>query len=272
MKRFATKRNFFVLAAITALAALLAAYLFPNRERSLDPAEAAAAAGTAADGLSSTTAEVSLAISVTAPGLQEAQEFSGRGIADFGREGASLTYDFEELTNAAGGFGHLEEFDVVFEKDLVYIQIFEGNRPWVSFRPPEIVGLDLERLREVVLSSPLVLPDYLRSLREVAGTAEGTRVVVKGTVVPSILPDPAHVMTSEFQELLTELDAGTVSVTAQIQGGVATHIDYEIGFSPVSGSQEEVVARIAIDLERSEVEEIVVPNSSETRPLESFLE
>ncbi|MGH2756469.1 MAG: hypothetical protein ACRDI3_01630 [Actinomycetota bacterium] len=258
--------------AVLLVGGLAAFLLLRDSEQTIDPDTAARMARNAGDELESSTVDVSIAISLISPDPVGPQTFSARGTVDFQRGAAALTYDFEELINAGGAFGHLDEFEVIFDGDLVYIRVFEGDKPWVSFRPPELAGRDTERLREVVLASPLVVPDYLRGVRDLTGVEKGATTVIGGTVVPSILTGPQSDSTVQLQKLLKGLEAEVVSVTAELREGTATRVTHEFPFPIAAGAEEDVLARVVIDIEPSEGAEIVAPGDAETRRFKSLFD
>ena len=265
-------RTLIIAIAILLVGGIGAFFLLQERETEIDPERAAQLARAAGDDLGSKTVDVSMTISLTSPDRDEPQRFSAQGTVDFQNDSAALTYDFEDLTNAAGFFGHLDEFDVVFDGELVYVEIFNGEQPWVSFRPSEIAGLDVERLREVVMSSPLVLPDYLRGVRNLTGIEEEGTTEISGSVVPSILSAPESEGTLQLQELFERLEAKVISMTTELREGTTTRLTHEVPFPIVAGAEEDAIARVVIDIEPGQATEIVPPSDAETRPLRTFLE
>jgi len=109
--------------------------------------------------LRESTAETSMTIEMTLPDQVDIdQSFSATGLVNFPQGRAAVQYDFKGLTNAAGFFGNLQQFRVLFAEDGIYVRIFPEAPQWVLFTPQELAELRVGRLREVALSSPLLAP------------------------------------------------------------------------------------------------------------------
>lgn len=261
------KRVLVLLLVVLVLAGAAAgAYFLFLREDPSDPAVAGDRVTDAADRLSGRKAEVSLEISLERPG-QEApapEEFSGEGIVDFEAARADVTYDFEELANAGGFFGHFDEFEARFTDQLVYIEVFNQGPPWLSIPIFRADHPDIDRFREVVLSSPLVLTEILRHLNEVSGTSTEVAAQVDLealTGAESRLPDG-------YVELFQLIQLDGIDVTAELADNTVSSMSYRLEFKEANND-----AVVTVDVELGNTSESLeeLPPDADVQQLTNFL-
>ena len=217
----------------------------------------------AVEDLATSRADVSLSVDVKIPKGSEKgkQRFSGEGTANFAEQLSTVMFDFEDLANAAGYFGHLEEFDVVFAEEGTYIDIFNGSPAWVLFENDEdIERIDIGRLREVVLSSPLVVPELLH-----AATSDGTALEEEHELDVDSLEVEGEAAIAVV-ELLDTLGAEEVLIKVEADETSVTGVDYEVEFPIAPGKAKTVALRVRMDIDVSEaVDDIEPPDEDDVQ-------
>jgi hypothetical protein len=257
--------------ALFALLGLIAFLLYSAREESLETSGSSAqeAAEKVAEDLAGLTVQVDMTILVEPPGSGgEVQRLSGAGAADFASGLAQVTYDFSDILNSAGGFGQLLETPVVYESATSYVQIFGEEPRWVSFEPGEVIGKDLERLREVVLTSPLLLPDLIGQSNypgEVTSPMVGS--IDPATAVPS---DP--ILEATLDALGVGLGVETIEVAVDIDESHVSHIEYSFRFPVVAGAKPHFTVTVTVEVRATDEASIEVPSDDEVRPFSSLVD
>lgn len=239
--------------------------------RQLTPAEAADRIHEAGEKLASDAGTISVSVNVVLPEqLGGTQSFEGSGAVDFDQDLAALTYDFGEIVNAGGGFGALQEFDVVLDGGTVYVEIFPDGPPWISFTPDQSSRRDVERLRELVLASPLVLPDLLQGSGSASGTESWQEVQLRGLAGSALLLRATTESSSAMFPLLDELTISEVPIDLKVTPTLLT-IDYEVSF-PISGGPDRIVVQVSTEFERGDPPPIDPPAGSEVRDFEELFD
>lgn len=213
--------------------------------------------------LASVVMSEEVTVRVTLPkGIGEDQEFSGSGDADYPNDVAAMTYDFGELLNSAGAFGQLLDFQVVHDGPTTYIEIFGDAPEWVALHPEDAVARDVERLREVILASPLLLPNLLEQLAYEPST-DG--VSFEGSLDPGSV-DGADAAAQEIFDALSDgLGVTSVGATVEVSDELPTHVVYEYSFPVVAGAENEITVMVEIGLEPGDSPEIEIPSAEHVR-------
>lgn len=255
-------KRVYLLIAIVALVATLVAYVFLFDGRVLGLSVGPPPA------LSESTTRVELRVDVTLPDrLTDAQQsFLAEGIVDYPSDRAQMIYDFEGLANAAGFFGHLERFLVYFSDDGIYAEIFLEEPSFILMEPTELVGLRIERLREVAMSSPLILPLLLDELSSGSSHAEpvGSRIELDDLRTDEEAEQQAL-------ELLEELGVRSIVVAVEREGGFPTQVDQELRFPVTEGARDDVIVRIEARTSLTSARDITLPEEDQYKTLSDFL-
>lgn len=261
MRAFAAKRAYLVIAIVVSVATLATYILIFDGSvlgLSVGPPPA----------LSESTTRVEITVDVTLPDrLTDAeQSFHAEGIVDYPNHRAQMIYDFGDLANAAGFFGHLERFLVFFSDDGVYVEIFPEEPRFILMEPAGLVGLRIERLREVALSSPLMLPLLLEELSGGPSRMEpvGTRVELD-----DLNTDEEAELT--VLELYEELGVRSIVVAVELEDGFPTQVDQELRFPVTEGSRDDVVVRIEASTSLTSTRDITLPEEHRYTTLSDFL-
>lgn len=234
-----------------------------------DGGEPAAAAQSAASDLSDAEVDIAVDITVTRSDDLDSgeEEFSGTGVADLAGGLGRVTYDLSNLPNSAGAFGQLLSFDVVYEGSTAYVEIFKEEPSWVSFTPEMVAGQDLERLREVVLSSPLALPELIAQAEYSSGGGGST---FNGSLDPGSASTSDETSTAVLKALSDDLGVEKILLSVELDGSVVSSVRYRYDFPVAEGSQQEFRVNVSVDLSPTEGASIEVPSEDQVRTFESF--
>lgn len=264
------RRVYVLLVGVAALASIGIWWLVGPRR--LSPEDAAARMHGAGSRLASASGDVSVSVDVVLPEqLGGTQRFEGNGTVEFDEEIAAITYDFSELVNAAGGFGALQEFHVVLDGGTVYVEVFQEGPAWISFPPEESARRDVERLRELVLASPLVLPDLLKGAESASGIVSGSEVQLRGGAGSALLLRSTNEASNAMFPLLDDLAISEIPVEVRLIES-EVNIDYEVAFPVSPDSVDRIVVRISTQFRPGDAPMIDVPAESETRDFEELFE
>lgn len=217
--------------------------------------------------LSETTSEVSIEVHVTLPdrAVGREQSFRAEGVVDYLNDRAQMTYDFGGLTNAAGFLGHLERFGVFFTEDGMFVEIFRDGPPWILFEPIELVELRIERLREVALSSPVMLPLLLEDMREKSQRRRALDLEVEVDGLQANGETQAKLL-----ELFEDLGVDTIPVRAELEEGFPVMVRQELRFPVTEGSNQDVIVTIKTALSQAASADIAPPARGQYRTMAEF--
>lgn len=214
------RRSRYLLALILLVSAGTAAYLVLTRDEpptgSGGLSEVYGPLIEAKEALLATPHEVDLDLSVDIPEGSEVdnpdhQEISAGGTIDLSAGDAQLVYDYQGLANAAGFLGHFDTMDAIYVGGTGYLKIFENGPPWLSIEPADATNDEVQRLRDVMLTTPMILPGLL----EAAASSPLSSHELSREVTPSSLatarmsaPSPASsVREQSFPRFLPVLDS-----------------------------------------------------------------
>lgn len=216
--------------------------------------------------LDRSTAEVDVEVKVTLPDrLDDAkQAFQGNGVVDFPAGVAQMTYDLSHISNAAGFFGHLQQFGVHFADAGMYAEIFVDDPRWILIEPVELYGLRVERLREVALSSPLMLPLLVQSSMQESDSGSQKPVDLDLDQVR-----PENEAQAKVIAFLEKLGVKTIVVRVDQTEGFPGSVDQRMRFPVTPGATSNVKLRILTTIAPSERVD-VSPPPEEHRTMEDF--
>lgn len=220
--------------------------------------------------LTTQSGALTISVEVFLPQIDGNEAFEGQGVVDVDSEQAAITYDFSELVNPAGGFGQLQEFDVVMDGDTVYVDVFESGAGWISFLPEQSARRDVERLREMVLASPLILPEYLEAATSASGSIRGSTIRLEGIAARSAL-SRQRTSADALIALLERLDVHAITLGVEMTEG-SLSFDYELAFPFAPGANDEIVVRVSTDFQSRSAPEIDVPPANDVRDLDDFFD
>lgn len=171
-----TRRALFLLLLVLLVAGGTGAYLFLTRDSGTtvtvgtdgEPIEASGPLLEARDSLLASPYDVQVELVVDIPKNSESdnpdhQEISADGSVDFQARNAELVYDFQGLANAAGFLGHFDTMDVLYVEGTGYLDVFQDGPPWVSIEPGDAGEDSVSRLRDLMLTTPMILPGLLEA-------------------------------------------------------------------------------------------------------------
>lgn len=264
-----------LIALVLLVAGVAGAYVWTNSESSPSAgnggAELYAPLLEARESLLSAPRDVELELSIDIPKGSESdnpdhQEISAEGSVDFAGSEAELVYDFNDLANAAGFLGHFDTMEVIYADGVGYLDVFIDGPPWVSIEPSDASNGDVSRLRELMLTTPMVLPGLL----EASATASmGAGGELSREVDPEALAasdDPiASGLGGAFEDL--EVDAIEVEVTLGDDGEPA-EVVISFHYRPQQGKTT-VEATYLLDTAEDEVS-VEAPGDSEVRTFSSI--
>jgi hypothetical protein len=133
--------------------------------------------------------------------------FTGEGSVAPEEGLAEITFDLDEVPNAAGFYGHYDSIDVVYQDLIAFADVVPGDAPWLGIPLAEagpVKGIDIARLREIVISNPLLLLE----LADSAG--DGGEVDLGAAEGPSEGLTDGFAATSAL--VSTDAEAGTVTL------------------------------------------------------------
>lgn len=230
------------------------------------------AATAARDALLATPQQVDLLLAVDLPkgaGLDnpDHQEIMGSGQIDYSEGDADLVYNFGELTNAAGHLGDFESLDVIYVDRTGYLKIFVSGPPWLRIQPDDAANGHVLRLREVMLTTPMILPGLL----DVAASADG----VSGAAVPqqidvASLVDADDNITSGIASALQKVGAQEITFDLTVDEDGDAQMALAFSYPDTAGQTDvQVTYRITSTDEQVSVD---VPNPSRVRTFSSIFD
>lgn len=179
------------------------------------------------DALLATPQQLDLFLAIDLPkgaGLDnpDHQEITASGQIDYSGGNADLVYDFGELTNAGGHLGDFDTLHVLYVDSTGYLKIFVSGPPWVTFEPEDATNPYLLRLREVMLTAPMILPGLL----EVAGAREASEGALPLEIDVAALADADDELAAGLGSALEELRAADVTLVLGVDSSVALAFSY----------------------------------------------
>lgn len=175
--------------------------------------------------------------------------FPGIGTIDLLSETAAVAFDVRDVPNAAGFYGHYEEIDVVYEDLVAYADVVPGSAPWLVLPPQDVGpvrGIDVARLREMVVANPLLLADLAASV----DPATGGDVDLENA--------------GQAGRALLEGFAPTETTVAVQSAEDATTIIFELFFPPVPTSSDEIHVTVTMELGEVSSEKVAIPPGAKT--------
>lgn len=187
---------------------------------------------------------------------QPHQEIDAQGVVDFSSSEAEFTYDFNGLINAAGYLGHLDEMRVLYSGDSAYYEIFAEQPEWLRIQPEDVNEDNSGRLREIMLTNPLVITSYFDVESPARQTSDGLTLVIRPGSLADVT-DPAVAELGTFleergaEEIRVDLSAGddgqdviVVSFTYNALEGIDVPIEVvaTYKFTPASAPEFEIPA------------------------------
>jgi hypothetical protein len=224
----------------------------------------------ASGSLLSVPREVDLLLSVDIPKGSESdnpdhQEITAEGNVDFGDRNAELVYDFDDLANAAGFMGHFDTLDVIYVDGTGYLDIFTNGPPWVSIQPRDASNGSVQRLRDLMMTTPVALPAML----EVAAEAElGPSGELSREVDASALAESGDEIAAGIGAALEELGGGPVVLEVTLDEDAPSEIVAAFGYNVPEG-RIEVEVTYELALLEGDVS-VTAPDDSDVREFSSF--
>ena len=219
--------------------------------------------------LKESTAEISMTIEMTLPDqIDTDQSLKATGLVNFPQGRAAVHYDLTGLTNAAGFFGNLQQFRVLFAEDGMYVRIFSGAPQWVLLKPEELAELRVGRLREVALSSPLLAPlvVHRRGGLLTNPDSSGSYDVEVSDI------EPVNGAQSWLVELLEAIDARVIEVDPEFQDGFPVLVEFTFRFPVTEVSSDNAAVTVRTSLTPSGSESIGLPERANFRAWSEFYE
>lgn len=189
--------------------------------------QAPASAVEVRDAFLATPQQVDLSLAVDLPKGAGAdnpdhQEITASGQIDYSAGNADLVYDFGELTNAGGHLGDFDTLHVLYVDSTAYLKIFVSGPPWLTFDPEDATSPYVLRLREVMLTAPMILPGLL----EVAGGSEASKGGLPLQIDVEALADADDELAAGLGSALEELRAADVTLDVGADSSVALAFSY----------------------------------------------
>ena len=180
----------------------------------------------ARDALLKGAQEIELELAVDVPKGSESdnpdhQEISAEGVADLAAGDADLLYDFQGLNNAAGFLGHFDTMEVRYIDGTGYLDIFNDGPRWVSIQPGDASKGDVHRLRDAMLTTPMILSGLL----EAAATSPTGSDELSREVNPANLASSKDELAAGVGEAFTELDVDLIVVTVELDDGYPSKVE-----------------------------------------------
>ena len=223
----------------------------------------------ARDALLATPHDVELELAVDIPKDSESdnpdhQEISADGSIDFEARNAELVYDFNELANAGGFLGHFDTMDVLYVESTGYLDVFVDGPPWVSIEPGDAFENSIARLRELMLTTPMILPGLLEAS---AVSPMGTGGELTREVDPAALSASEDELAAGLGLVFEDLDVDAILVETTL--GDAGPTEIAVSFEYPQQGKFEVEATYVLDAAQGEVS-VEAPDDSEVRTFESI--
>lgn len=213
----------------------------------------------ARDSLLGSAQEVDLTLTVRVPPGSDAddddeQELDASGTIDLAGGVADLDYDFNGLNNAGGFLGHFEEINILWIDGVGYLDVFSDGPQWVQVEPGDAVGTDIDRLRDVIVTTPLGIPGVLGAPGEGDDSS-------RDVAVPSLVASE-DAFVSQVGAALEELGADTIEVQLADDGDISVGFTYP---APDSPTKEMTVNVVYTFVSRESGPEVQAPDASEVR-------
>lgn len=163
--------------------------------------------------LLSSPQEIQINISIDIPKGSESdnephQEIDAHGVVDLSSSHGEFTYDFNDLVNAAGYLGHLDELRVLYSDDSAYLEVFAEQPAWLRAQPEAVNENQSGRLRDILLTNPLIIPSYLDVESSARETLDGFILVIR----PGSLADVTDPVGAEVGTFLDERGVDEIEV------------------------------------------------------------
>lgn len=192
------------------------------------------------------------------------EQISADGAVDFEARDAELLYNFEDVSNAAGFFGNFDTMNVIYDDGTGYLEVFTSGPPWVSVVPEDAANQHVLRLREVMLTTPLIIPGLL----DVAASSDPVSDAGSTYEIPvAALAETDDDMVAGMGTALEEIGAQVVTLDADLPE--ESDAEIELSFTYLGRVGE---AHVNATYEMSPVEEVQVeaPAPSQVRRFSSF--
>lgn len=266
-----SRRSIYLLVVLL-VAVGVVAYLYTTKETS-SPGNAAEGHSNepygplleASEALRSGPQEISLDLAIDIPkgsesDNQDHQEISATGAVDYSSGQAELAYDFKGLNNAAGFLGHFDTMDVLYADGTGYLEIFQSGPAWVSIEPENAANGQVSRLRDVMLTSPVLLSGLVEAA---AISPEGTEGETSREVVPSTLVDSDDQLVAGLGAAFEEVGVDSILVKSTLNDGGVSEVSVFFDYKVPEG-RNEILA--VYELAPAEGDVLVeIPSDSDTR-------
>lgn len=197
------------------------------------------------------------------------QEMTAAGVFDFAAMEGELTYDYQGLNNAAGFLGHLAEMDAVFSSNTVYFDIFGDSPRWVLTEPDDALNNNVDRLRDIMLTNPLILP----ALLQIPDAPDVSSEVSFSVPIDDLIGDGAHPLGSMLGEVLGRLGTDQLDIQLTLDGEKLSQIVVAFTYPIDPGSQLINTVQATYDLRASSSEvSPAVPPEVDVRDFDSIFE
>lgn len=255
------------IAAVT-IAVAITAFLFLKDSDGPSTNDASVAVADMRELLLSSPYEMQINLSVrvpkgTEPDNQPLQKIDAVGLADLSSSQGDFTYDFNDVVNAAGYLGHIDEMQVLYSDDSVYFEVFAEQPAWLRAEPEDVNEDQNGRLREILLTNPLTIASYLEvefSLRE---TSDGLSLAV----APESLADAMDPMAAEVGAFLDKrgVDEIEVELTAGENGPEVIIVSFT--YDGLEGLDIPMAIVATYELTPASAPELEIPTGDDLREL-----
>ena len=170
------------------------------------------------------------------------KEITALGEVDFESGDAELVYDYQGTSNAAGLLGDPDTMQALYDDGTGYLELLTTSRPWVRIEPEDASNPHVARLREVMLTAPIMLPGLLEVAENsdpTAGPGAPSRVQV--SALAGADDDIAAGIGSALEEI------GADQVTIVVTGDERQPSEITVGFS-YPGRQDETEVEVTYGL------------------------
>ena len=223
------------------------------------------------DALLSSPYEMQINLSIDIPMGSESdnpphQEIDAEGVIDLSSGEGDFTYDFNELNNAGGHLGHFEVMQVLSADGFIYLDVFIDGPAWVRTDAEAVQEDQIDRLRDILLTSPLTLPSYL----DIEATGRETSDGQTFTIQPQLLATSSDPLAAEVGAFLDERGAGAIEVEIAVGDERPEAIVLTFAYD----AQEDIGARIEVvatyELAPASAPDFEVPSEDDVREFSEF--
>ena len=273
-----TRRALYLLLLVLLVAGGTVAYLFLTRDSATttvvgpdgESIEASGPLLEARDALLAGPHDVEFELAVDIPKNSESdnpdhQEISAEGSVDFEARNAELVYDFHDLANAAGFLGHFDTMEVLFSEGTGYLDIFQSGPNWVSIEPGDASEDSVSRLRDLMLTTPMILPGLLEAS---ATSPSGTGDELSREVDPATLSASEDELTAGLGAAFEDLEVDSILVETTLEDSGPAEVVVSFQYKAQEGTNT-VQASYALAPTDEEVS-VEAPDDSEVRTFSSI--